>query len=622
MDCTVRPVSVLSGLVRRGLKHLKTNVHKILFLLGGGVLTIVVAGVAGIVSVPVLYGLNKYRRDLRLDREPYPYSFVVEEIFKLCQSLAIKLAVARFLRKDCGLECNIGRKLPDEEEARDLDADGSSSNDTYTQSFSEYEHGSRDDLSGHFSAENVSETDNYVQTVVLKDEIITTIAKDIGNQKKLDVFTSNANETPPYSCSGRKELDSPTSNVVKVITNPLTFTETSVTQNTPVELSSEKEPHEERQADNVRECEDQGDSGTEQQTREADEPNFSLPLSNQVAGHFEVSQDKSCSEMPALPEMELLIVDSSMEDEDCGEVDEKESGSETESKIANGRQALSDEEDLYGRRDVQSILPRKSTSDTFCCVREPNVANDKFVRFSRHNHYEVDTNQNWGLLEPGGINEVKTNIRIQIQKDEKGETDDQLHDGEEKPSDKETKRARRRRKRRNNKRVTTANHQGLTAGEVSDELGKNKQEQLNSNVSKKTKIVQNTSQNAGELQGKTTTPKNGKQAEQTVATPNENENKIAEGFTEKRSRKKKDKTKKNPTVKHELQPNTTKLNIFGLSTAKNADVSNSLHQEEKLQAGNNNNGGGTPVTKIMSNKQDKHEDDEDKDVVALYDDID
>ena len=595
-----------------------------MFLLGGGVLTIVVAGVAGIVSVPVLYGLNKYRRDVRLDRDPYPYSFVVEEIFKLCQSLATKLAVARFLRKDCGLECDIGRKVPDEEEARDLDADGSSSNDTYTQSFSECENGSRDDLSGHFSSENVSETDNYVQTVVLKDEINTTIAKDIGNQRKLDVFISNANETPPYSCSERKELDSPTSNVVKVTINSLTFDETSVKHNTPVELSSEKERHEERQADNVRECEDQGDSGTEQQTRDhADEPNFSLPLSNQVAGHFEVSQDKSCNnEMPALSEMELLIEDSSMEDEDCSEVDEKESGSETSSKVADRRQALSDAEDLYGRRDVQSIVPRKSTSDTFCCVREPNVANDKFVRFSRHNHYEVDTNQNWGLLEPGGNNEVKTNIRIQIQRDEKGETDDHFHDGEEMPSDKETKRGRRRRKRRNNKRVTTANRQDLTTGEVSDELGKNKQEQLNSNVSKKTTIVQNTSQNAGELQGKTTMPKKGKQAAKTVATPNENETKIAEGLAEKRSRKKKDKTKKDPTVKHELQPNTTKLNIFGLSTTKNADVSNSLHQEEKLQAGDNNSGGGIPVTKIMSNKQDKHEDDEEKDAVALYDDID
>ena len=595
-----------------------------MFLVGGGVLTIVVAGVAGIVSVPVLYGLNKYRRDVRLDRDPYPYSFVVEEIFKLCQSLATKLAAARFLRKDCGLECNIVRKVPDEEEARDLDADGSSSNDTYTQSFSEYENGSRDDLSCHFSAENVSETDNYVQTVVLKDEINTTIAKDIGNQKKLDVFTSNANETPPYSCSGRKELDSPTSNVVKVTINPLTFDETSVKHNTPVELSSEKEPHEERQADNVRECEDQGDSGTEQQTRgHADEPNFSLSLSNQVAGHFEVSQDKSCNnEMPALSEMELLIEDSSTEDEDCSEVDEKESGSETASKIADIRQALSDEEDLYGRRDVQSILPRKSTSDTFCCVREPNVANDKFVRFSRHNHYEVDTNQNWGLLEPGGNNEVKTNIRIQIQKDEKGETDDQLHDGEEMPSDKETKRARRRRKRRNNKRVTTANHQGLTAGEVSDELGKNKQEQLNSNVSKKTKIVQNTSQNAGELQGKTTTPKKGKRAAKAVATHNENETKIAEGSTEKKPRKKKDRTKKDPAVKHDIQPNKPKLNISGLSTTENADVSNSPNQEEKPQAGDNNTGGGNPVTKIMFNKQDKQEDDEDKDVVALYDDID
>ena len=595
-----------------------------MFLLGGGVLTIVVAGVAGIVSVPVLYGLNKYRRDVPLDRDPYPYSFVVEEIFKLCQSLATKLAAARFLRKDCGLECNIGRKVPDEEEARDLDADGSSANDTYTQSFSEHENGSRDDLSGHVSAENVSETDNYIQTVVLKDEINTTIAKDIGNQKKLDVFTGNANETPPYSCSGRKELGSPTRGVVKVTINPLTFDETSVKHNTPVELSSEKEPHEERQADNVRECEHQGDSGTEQQTRgHADEPNFSLSLSNQVAGPFEVSQDTSCiNEMPALSEMELLTEDSSMEDEDCSEVDEKESGSEAASKIADRRRALSDEEDLYGRRDVQSILPRKSTSDTFCCVRETNVANEKFVRFSRHNHYEVDTNQNWGLLEPGGNNEVKTNIRSQIQKDEKGETDDQLHDGEEKPSDKETKRARRRRKRRNNKRVTTANHQGLTAGEVSDELGKNKQEQLNSNVSKKTKIVQNTSQNAGELQGKTTTPKKGKQAAKTVATPNENETKIAEGFTEKTSRKKKDKTKKDPTVKHELQPNTPKLNISGLSTAKNADVSNSPNQEEKPQAGDKTSGGGIPVTKIMVNKQDKDEDDEDMDVVALYDDID
>jgi len=592
-----------------------------LFLLGGGVLTIVVAGVAGIVSVPVLYGLNKYRGDLRLDREPYPYSFVVEEIFKLCQTLATKLAAARFLRKDCGLECNIGRKLPDEEEARDLDADSSSSNDTYTQSFSECENGSSNDLLGHFSSENVSETD-YAQTVVLKDEINTTIAKDIGDQKKLDVFTSNANETRPYACSGRKELDSPTSNVFKVTVYPLTFAETSVTHNTPVELPSEKEPHEERQADNETECEDQGDSGTEQQTREADEPNFSLPLSNQVAGHFELSQDTSCSKMPALSEMELLIEDSSTEDEDCSEVDEKESGSETASKIADRRQALSDEEDLYGRQDVQSILPRKSTSDTFCCVREPNVANDKFVRFSRHNHYEVDTNQNWGLLEPGGNNEVKTNIRIQIQKDEKEETDDQLHDGEEMSSDKDAKRGRRRRKRRNNKQVTTANHQGLTAGEVSDELGKNKQEQLNSNFSKKTKIVQNTSQNAGELQGKTTTPQKGKQTEQTVATHNENETKIAEGSTEKKPRKKKDKTKKDPTVKRELQPNTTKLNIFGLSTTKNADVSKSLHQEEKLQAGDNNSGGGIPVTKIMSNKPDKQEDDEDEDVVALYDDID
>lgn len=584
-------------------------------------LTIVVAGVAGIVSVPVLYGLNKYRGDLRLDREPYPYSFVVEEIFKLCQTLATKLAAARFLRKDCGLECNIGRKLPDEEEARDLDADSSSSNDTYTQSFSECENGSSNDLLGHFSSENVSETD-YAQTVVLKDEINTTIAKDIGDQKKLDVFTSNANETRPYACSGRKELDSPTSNVFKVTVYPLTFAETSVTHNTPVELPSEKEPHEERQADNETECEDQGDSGTEQQTREADEPNFSLPLSNQVAGHFELSQDTSCSKMPALSEMELLIEDSSTEDEDCSEVDEKESGSETASKIADRRQALSDEEDLYGRQDVQSILPRKSTSDTFCCVREPNVANDKFVRFSRHNHYEVDTNQNWGLLEPGGNNEVKTNIRIQIQKDEKEETDDQLHDGEEMSSDKDAKRGRRRRKRRNNKQVTTANHQGLTAGEVSDELGKNKQEQLNSNFSKKTKIVQNTSQNAGELQGKTTTPQKGKQTEQTVATHNENETKIAEGSTEKKPRKKKDKTKKDPTVKRELQPNTTKLNIFGLSTTKNADVSKSLHQEEKLQAGDNNSGGGIPVTKIMSNKPDKQEDDEDEDVVALYDDID
>ena len=553
--------------------------------------------------------------------EPYPYSFVVEEIFKLCQTLATKLAAARFLRKDCGLECNIGRKLPDEEEARDLDADSSSSNDTYTQSFSECENGSSNDLLGHFSSENVSETD-YAQTVVLKDEINTTIAKDIGDQKKLDVFTSNANETRPYACSGRKELDSPTSNVFKVTVYPLTFAETSVTHNTPVELPSEKEPHEERQADNETECEDQGDSGTEQQTREADEPNFSLPLSNQVAGHFELSQDTSCSKMPALSEMELLIEDSSTEDEDCSEVDEKESGSETASKIADRRQALSDEEDLYGRQDVQSILPRKSTSDTFCCVREPNVANDKFVRFSRHNHYEVDTNQNWGLLEPGGNNEVKTNIRIQIQKDEKEETDDQLHDGEEMSSDKDAKRGRRRRKRRNNKQVTTANHQGLTAGEVSDELGKNKQEQLNSNFSKKTKIVQNTSQNAGELQGKTTTPQKGKQTEQTVATHNENETKIAEGSTEKKPRKKKDTTKKDPTVKRELQPNTTKLNIFGLSTTKNADVSKSLHQEEKLQAGDNNSGGGIPVTKIMSNKPDKQEDDEDEDVVALYDDID
>ena len=75
-------------------------------------------------------------------------------------------------------------------------------------------------------------------------------------------------------------------------------------------------------------------------------------------------------------------------------------------------------------------------------------------------------------------------------------------------------------------------------------------------------------------------------------------------------------------MKHELQPNTPKLDISGLSTTKNADVSNRPNQEEKPQAGDNNSGGRTPVTKIMVNKQDKDADDEDKDVVALYDDID
>ena len=103
---------------------------------------------AGIVSFPVLYGINKRRRELGL--EPYAFSSIFERLVKLIQILITK---ASFFRKNYSLSVSDMNDERIERMGRDWNEQDSDSLDYHTQLFSENE----------TEANVIKESDNRIQ---------------------------------------------------------------------------------------------------------------------------------------------------------------------------------------------------------------------------------------------------------------------------------------------------------------------------------------------------------------------------------------------------------------------------------------------------------------------------
>ena len=620
-------------------------------------IAIVVAGVAGIVSIPVLCTLNKYQRDLRLDREPYPYSCVVEEVFKLCQSLATKLASARFLKKDCSLKFNVGRKLTDEEMPQDVwdcVEDGVNSHNVHAQAFSGWENGDDEEI--------VNEINNRAQ-VFLEGETKQT-AEDVGNQNESGVITY---ESRPHVSDEREKSnegnqkreawdlgDKDTHTTIFSQRDPGEGTSNTMdggvksvaTHKTRVQDPLEKETKKETvvilrdweeqiMLESMRKARAQALSeirATEFKTANK-KPSDNLSLSPlfspcPVIFYDEPENSSYIDENPAATKKYPKIVDVNNEEEYSSTVEDQSFRDEmngTESKLADGRKGLSDEEDIYGRQDLQCIWPRKSFSDTFCCAKEQNDdknANRRdFVRFSRRDHYEIDTNLGWGTLKQMGNKEGTA--ESQVEGTEKDCTA-RKQESEELP-EKGSKKGKRRRKRRTNKRIAA------DVNEADDELDTDELEQGTLNTSKTPEAEHKNKQKAAELQGKITTPQKGKQPAQKLIEKKKVEAKIIEVSSAKTLRKmvnvkKKDKANKESLAQNDIQPKKPKRKLLRLLTGRK----NTADCHEQKKSNNNNN---RPIAKsskaVIAQKarttptaHAKVEEEKDRDVMSLYDDID
>lgn len=354
---------------------------------------------------------------------------------------------------------------------------------------------------------------------------------------------------------------------------------------------------------------------TEFQTN--DEPGSSLPISSLALTYYDESQDSN---------QDGKANDSSSF-EDQNSPDEKSS---KVWQLTDGREALSDEENIYGRQDIQCLSPRTAKSDTFCCVRGPGgVTKGNFVRFSSPLPFK-DLNEMEKDLKGDTLEQVEN-------KDCSSRTQFQGADMEE-LTEKETKKGKRRRKRRNNKRTALENPDSLAANEADDEMDKGELQQGTLKNNKKTKAEDKNKRKVTELQSKTPTPKKGKQPAQQLIEKNGNEACKAEVSPEKTPRKKinlkkKDKAKKETPAQNEVHPEKRKTRFFRFLTRKNT-VDPKNCDDEKTQVTDSKKYCGnvskaeevvvaceaTTEAKLTPATQTKIE--EDRDVIALYDDID
>ena len=399
-----------------------------------------------------------------------------------------------------------------------------------------------------------------------------------------------------------------------------------------------------------------------------------IPITPAAVTYYDESHDSDQVVFDTVILKEIFDADTESEDLDAvrdENVTEETKG--TALKLPNGREALSDEEDIYGRRDIQRIAPKKSVSETFCCVNRLNetifssVNGREFVRFSsqlplpRKDRNETETALKWHTSEsnrtqaPGAQNEI-----------------------EELP-EKDPKKGKRRRKRRNNKRNTLENPNSLAVNEANDEVDKGELEQGTLNTNKRSIDDKYDKQKATVLQGKATTPQKAELPAQKLIEKNRDIPQELDVSPQKTGRKKKDKTKKQLPTLNNVHTEKRKTRVFGFLMRKNAvnpedsnvarkntpdpndcgvvrknttiDVTGKktadpkncdptrkntadpkgCHEERKTKTDSNSPCVGSskaeevkvaPVAKITSIRQNRVEEENDRDVISLYDDID
>ena len=316
-------------------------------------------------------------------------------------------------------------------------------------------------------------------------------------------------------------------------------------------------------------------SSTEFQVTD-DEPGSSIPIPPSAFTYYDESQDSNEADVNTVILQEILRA--GQENKDPNDIENQNSAEDNETagtwQLINGREALSDEENIYGRQDIQCIAPKKAISSTFCCANgrdetfpESGKRRD-FVRFSGsfpltqlQHHDEADLKGD--SMEQQVENSEASVMGTQIQGALLGQE-------MEKSPEKESKKGKRRRRRRNNKRIDS-----LATSEADDELDKDELEQETWKTSKKAKDGDKTKRKATDLQSKTVTPKTGKQPAQ---EKNEKEAKNAEVSAEKTigkkvNLKKKDKAKKESPTQNDVTPGKRKTKFFRFLMRKNTSDS-------------------------------------------------
>lgn len=308
-----------------------------------------------------------------------------------------------------------------------------------------------------------------------------------------------------------------------------------------------------------------------------DEPGSSIPIPPSAFTYYDESQDSNEADVNTVILQEIL--GAGQENEDPNDIGNQYSADENDRtgawQLTNGREALSDEENIYGRQDIQCIAPKKAISLTFCCAngRDENFPKSgkrrDFVRFSGsspltrlQHHDEADLKGD--SMEQQVENNEASVMGTQIQGALLGQ------EMEESP-EKESKKGKRRRRRRNNKRTALENQDSLATSEADDEQDKDELEQETLNTSKKAKDGDKTKRKATDLQGKTATPKTEKQPAQ---EKNEKEAKNAEKTPGKKvNLQKKDKAKKELPAQTDVTPGKRKTKFFRFLTRKNTSDS-------------------------------------------------
>ena len=318
-------------------------------------------------------------------------------------------------------------------------------------------------------------------------------------------------------------------------------------------------------------------SSTEFQVTD-DEPGSSIPIPPSIVTYYDESQDSDEADVNTVILQEILGADK--ENEDPSDIENQNSADENATtgawQMPNGRRALSDEENIYGRQDTQCIAPKKANSLTFCCANGcdemflEGAKRRDFVRFSgplplirlqHHNEADLKGDSMEQQVENNEASDVRTQIQGALLGQEMGDS-----------PEKESKKGKRRRRRRNNKRIALENPDSSAASEGDDELDKDELEQGTMKTHTTAKDEDNTKRKARDLENKTATPKTAKQPVQ--EKNEEQEAKNAEASPEKTPRKKvslkkKEKAKKESPEQNDVTPGKRKTKFFRFLTRKN-----------------------------------------------------
>lgn len=256
-----------------------------------------------------------------------------------------------------------------------------------------------------------------------------------------------------------------------------------------------------------------------------EEPGSNVPILPTAVSYFDESQVSNQLDDNTIAILQDIL-GTGEKSKDAMEIDDQlsaEEGCKTGAlQFTSGRQALSDEENVYGRQDIQCTAPKRTTSDAFHYANKSDETfpnSDKrreFVRFRDHlpftrhskHHSEVDQIEKaWDQAEYGTV----TGTQVQeTEKDCEGQEVEGIPENE-------PKKGKRRRKRRgNNKRITLENRTGFAGNEADDELDKQDLEQGATGTTEKDKHDQKNAEKATHLQYNTTTSDQKNEQKQTT----------------------------------------------------------------------------------------------------------